>query len=507
MGYINTKSSVFAVKAETTQAEPVAPASGSDFLAGQDDFTMATSFEQLENMERLASLGKAKTTAGLESPTANMSHYLRGSGTSGTAPAYASILKSLLGTQTNVSVEDDTVAGSTTTVLKVGAGEGALRWARGHCARVQDGVNGHTIAAVHSVSTDDLNLGFALADAPAAGVNLGLRNVFSPLETGLNQTLTLWEYMGNGGAVRMVSGARCISADIEFTAGQQINASYGFEGIRMYMNPILIAAANKYIDFDDGSEKNAVLSEEWYATPHDLAAAVESAMQALSSDVITCTYSDTTGKFTITSDGATFQLLAKTGTHGSDNTDDHAFTTLGFDDSADYTLALTYTSDNALSLAAPYTPVYDTNGDPLVAKNMMVRIGDQEDNVCFQASVVSVSIATPASDIMSLCAPTGKSATLVTSRTVTTSVTALATQYEADKFYRMTQNKDTRALLVAGTKTNGNWDEGKTVAIYLPNNTVSNVQNGEADGLYELTFDLTSYIEGAGLGDVFINFL
>jgi hypothetical protein len=506
--YINTKSSVFALMVESTQSTPVVPSAATDYIAEQDDFTMASSFEQLENMERLASLGKAKTIIGMESATANMSHYLRAGGTTGVAPAYANVIKSLLGVQTDVTTEDDTVAGSTTTALNVDTGEGALRWARGHCARVQDSVNGHTIAPVHSVTGDALTLGFALDVAPAAGVNLGKRNVFSPLETGLNQTLTLWEYMGNGGAVRMVSGARCVSMDIEFTAGQLINASYGFEGIRMYMNPVQITASNKYIDFDDGGgEESAALTEDWYATPHDLAAAAQTACDALSSDTITVDYSDVTGKFTFASDGGTFELLAKTGTHGSDNTDTHAFVTLGFVDTADYTLATTYTSDNAMTLTSPYTPSYDSNIDPLVAKCMTVRIGDQEDNENFSCSAVSVSIATPASDIMDVTACTGKLATLVTARTVTLSVTCLLTKYEADKFYRMTQNKDTRALLVAGSKTNASWDAGKTVAIYLPTTTVSNVQNGESDGLYELTFDLNTYIDGDGNGDVYINFL
>lgn len=506
MAYINTKSSVFAIEPETTQGEPVEPTGATSFVAEQDDFTMGSSFEQLENAERLNSLGSAKTISGLESATANGSHYLRHSGVTGTAPAYDAILKSLFGVQTDYATERDTVAGSTTTVINVDAGEGT-EFPRGRCLRIQDGVNGHTIRPVHSVSTDALTLGFALDSAPAAGVNLGLANTFSPLNDGSNQTLTLWEYMGNGGMTRMVSGARCVGMDATFTAGQLVNASYSFEALRMFVNPIKITSANKYIDFDDGVEQNASVAEQWYSSPHELADAIATAANAESTDTITCTFSDVTGKFTIASDGVTFELLAKTGTHGSDNSDDHIFTTLGYDDTADYTAATTYTSDDAQSYAAPYTPSYDSNVEPLAAKNMTVLIGDQDDNSNFSCGEITFNVSVPATDIMDVTSKSGKAATISNARTCTVSVTATAEKHECDKFYRMTKNKDTRAMFVVGTKTNDEWDAGKTVAVYLPTCTVSNVQYNDADGLYELTFDLNTYVDADGNGEVYLNFL
>jgi len=95
MATINTRASVLGIKVETTEGTPNPPAATSDFIAQQDDLTMEPSFEQLENAELKNSLGRAKTIVGAESPTCSFSHYLRHSGTEGTAPKYGSTKKQL----------------------------------------------------------------------------------------------------------------------------------------------------------------------------------------------------------------------------------------------------------------------------------------------------------------------------------------------------------------------------------------------------------------------------
>ncbi|MCK5127900.1 MAG: hypothetical protein KAR42_16705 [candidate division Zixibacteria bacterium] len=107
----------------------------------------------------------------------------------------------------------------------------------------------------------------------------------------------------------------------------------------------VIDANNKYIDFDEGGgELNATLTEGNY-NGNSLATEIKTQLDAVGAITYTVTYSESTGKFTIAGD-ANFKLMWKTGTKGSDNTDTHVGTTLGFDDSADDDgAAATFTSD------------------------------------------------------------------------------------------------------------------------------------------------------------------
>jgi iron uptake system EfeUOB component EfeO/EfeM len=138
---------------------------------------------------------------------------------------------------------------------------------------------------------------------------------------------------------------------------------------------------------------------------------------------------------------------------------------------------------------------------------MDVMIGDQDDNSNFSCSEITWNVSVPATDIMDVTSASGKSGTISNERTVTMSVTATAEKHECDKFYRMTKNKDTRVMLVAGTKTNNQWDAGKAAAVYMPTCTISNVQHTESDSLYELTFDVTAYVDSNGSGEVYLNYL
>jgi hypothetical protein len=243
-----------------------------------------------------------------------------------------------------------------------------------------------------------------------------------------------------------------------------------------------------------------------YKTPHDLAAHIETVMNAAATATITCTYSDSTGKFTIASDGATFEIEWKTGTNGADGTDDHVGTTIGFSDAADDTGATTYTSDTAVSWAAEYTPTYDSQ-DPLVAKGMQCFVGDAADNVCFDPSSVSISLSTPKADTMSICATSGKSGSIITSREVTIDIVALLEQHDADKFQRMKENTETRFFLAGGVKTGGNYTAGTCVAIYAPTCTVSSISIADSDSRAELSMQLTTYVDDSGNGEFYINFL
>lgn len=499
MTTINFKSTVLGIGVESSEGTPVVPALATDFTAIQEDMAIVPAFEVLENMELKNSLGKSKSIMGMENPTASFSHYLRHSGVEGQAPDFNEVLKALFGSEVVASTEYDTVSSSTITTVKVNTGEGA-NFQRGQLLLVKDATNGYAIRPVHSVATDDLTLGFDLSNAPASGVNLGKCVLYKPTTTG-HQTLSIWEYLGSNGLINMMSGSRVTEASVNFEAGQLINMSFSLEGVKYYYNPIVITASTKYLDFvDDDGDHNAVVAAKTYSDPHELADAIATAMNDLTSETITCTYSDTTGKYTIaTSTSTVFSLEWATGT----NTANTIGTKLGFVVSADDTSATTYTSDSAISLAPAATPSYDA-ADPITAKNNTVFLGDHDDNVCFHPSSVGVTISTPKRNINDICAETGKSGSIIQSREVTITVKSLLAQYDADMFRRFRSNADTRFFYAFGNKSGGNWVAGQCGGIYAPTNSVTSFNVTNDDGLVSLELELKAYVDSSNNGEIYL---
>jgi hypothetical protein len=503
MAYINTRASVLAIVPETTEGTPKMPSAATEYTALQDDFTMEPAKDVLENAELKNSIGMSKSIIGMENPTASLSHYLRHSGTEGQAPDYNDLLKAAFGTEDVESTEYNTVSSSTVSLVKVDTGEGAT-FRRGQALLVQHATNDWEIRPVHSISSDDLTLGFNLSNAPASGVDLGKAVTYVPADSG-HQTLTIAHYLGNGGAIQMMTGSRVTELGIEFPAGELINCSFSLEGTGYYFNPIEIASADRYLDFtSDNGTFAAVVSAKVYKDPHQLADAIATAMMAAdSAETYTCVYSDSTGKFTIaTSTSSVLTLNWNTGTNTANTIGDK----IGFAVAADDSSATSYTSDNAVSFASPYTPTLDS-ADPLAAKDNRVMIGDQDDSTCFAASNVSFTLSTPKTDILSTCAETGKSGSVIQSREVTVSITALLAQYDADKFRRFRENTDTRFAYVFGTKTGSNWTPGKCGCLYIPNATISSLSATDADGLVAVEMELKAYVETAGVGEVFLSFV
>lgn len=496
MANITTRSSALALKEETTEGTPVAPAAAGDYVKLQDDFSMEPAFEVLENAEAASSIGASKPILGSESPTASFSHYIRGSAVEGQAPNYGVLMKSLFGTEHVRSTERDTVAGSTTSVLNVDTGEGS-EFARGHMLLIKDGTNGYRARFVHSVSSDALTLGFQVGNAPASGVNLGKGVSYLPADAS-HPTLSVWHYLGNQGAIQMMSGARVASASVDISAGQLINANYSLEGLEYYFDPITIDSTNKYIDFNDGGVQVAALTEKTYKNPHDLADEIASKMDAQSSDTITCTYSDSTGKFTITSDGVSLSLLWNTGT----NTANGAHATIGFSSAADDTGATTYVSDNAQDYSSPQTASYD-DADPLAAKGHEVMVGDDDDYACFSPSTVSISFDNTRAVEPDICATSGQGGSLFSARAVTISISALLQQYDSDKFDRFINGLNVRFQSTHGLKSGGNWIAGKTVGFYCPTATISSVSIDDLDGQAQLNMELTAYVNSSGEGEFY----
>jgi len=503
---IQTRNSSLSVMVESTEGTPVAPSGATDYVALQDDFTMSPDFELLENAELKASLGKSKSITGAENPTASFSHYLRHSGVEGTAPNYKEILEAIFGTETVDASEEVTDSGSTTSVIALTAN--GSDHPRGSALLIKDGTNGRSIRPVHSQSSENLTLGFDIANAPAAGVGVGKCVMYSPADSG-HQTLSLWHYIGSSGAIEMMSGVRVTEMGLTFPAGELINANYSFEGLKYYFNPIAVTSSDNKLDFtDDNGTFATSVTAQMYRDPHELAAAITSAMNSIqTAETHSCIYVDSTGKFTIsTSTSAVLSILWKTGTSGADGTDEHIGTVIGFSDAADDTGSTSYVADTAQDWSTPYTPSVD-DSDPLVAKANQFMIGDSDDTTCFQASEVSVTMSVPKTDIESVCADSGRSGSVPNERTVNVSVTALLEQHDVDKFRRYRANSDTRFCYIFGSKSGGEWVEGKCGCLYGPSATVTAFSIEDADGLVTLNIELETYVDADGNGEIYLDFV
>lgn len=502
---IQSRADALAIKEETTEGTPVFPTAGGDFIAPQDDLSLSPSFEVLENAERKNSLGSAKSILGSENPTGTTSHYFRGSGVEGTAPAYSPFIKAAMGTETIGGTERDTVSGSTTTVLNVDTGEG-VEFPLGRPVLIKDGTNGYRLRfSTGEATTDDFGLSFALANAPASGVLLGDPVWYSPATTG-HPSLTVTHYVGNAvdGAIQQIAGARVTEMSLTAEAGQLVNMTYSFEGIGFRFDPIEVAATDTYLDFtDDNGTFAAMITAKTYKDPYDLAAALTSAMNSVQvAETHAVTYDDTTGKFTVsTSTSAVLSLLWNTGANAANTVGD----VLGFSIAADDTGATTYLADNAQDWSAPATPSFDA-ADPVAAKNNEVMVGTQDNYVCFEASSVSATISTPKRNIESICAETGISGSVINERTVSVSVTALLDEYQAKEFQQYRENSEIRFQASFGEKSGGNWVAGKTAAVYVHTATITSLTIEDDDGLASLSLELTSFVNDAGDGEVFIGF-
>lgn len=500
----------FAIVSETTEGTPVSPSGASAFIPVQDGMSLAPSFQSLETADLKSSIGMSKPIQGLEEPTVSFSEYMRHSGVEGTAPEYGPLIESAFGgTVVTNATERLTTSGSTAGTSSARAvielASGGTDFARGYPVLIKDGTAGrnYQIRPVYSVSTNSLTLGFNMPYASASGMGCGKAVVYKPANTG-HKSLSVWQYLADGGAVQMVAGSKVDEFSFEANAGELINSNYSLIGTAFYYNPIEITASNKYLDFNDGGgEEQAQITIGMYKDPHKLAAAIQDAMNVLTTDTITVTYSNSTGKFTISSSGSTLTLLWNTGT----NTANSIGATLGFVVSSDDSSALTYTSDAAYStLVAPYTPVYDSS-DPVVAKAGEVLFGSFSDTTCIQSPKVTFTISNGLTPVNDVCAESGRASQVISGRTVTVEFSATVSQYDVKAFQRYRENADVSFLYNFGVKQGGNWVPGKCVSLYLPTAVVTSFEVSSEDGLCMLSVSLQAYVDDNGLGEVYLGYV
>jgi hypothetical protein len=499
------RKTVMALKKETVEGglATVTPASN-EFVALQSGFSVTPNFETLENTEiGLGGIGKAAPIIGTEAPTVSLSHYMRHSGVVGTAPQFAPLIESAIGVEVDAhAVERLTAsggtAGSASAAATVKLASGGSDFERGKAILLKNAA-GYQIRPVHSVATNDLTLGFNLPAAPETGVGTGRAILYKPADAPTTVSATVYD--ANGAATEAVAGLRVTSMALEANAREILNTSFDLEGIKYYFDFIDVGSPNVDLDFNDGGAKTCAIAAKVYTDPHELAQAVEDAMNSVSSG-ITVVYNDTganAGKFTVTKSSGTLSLLPQTGPNAATP----AWRFIGI--TTDQTGALTYTGAES-SWQSFNAPSFDA-GEPLIVKDMEVMMGDFDDYGCAGAQSFTLTVGNTINKVGNICSSSGIAASIVDSREVTVETVLTLVKHDADKWRRFREGATTRFAFMFGVKSGGNWVEGKSGCCYLPQAKISAFSIGEVDGILTVNLTLTAFVTNDGLGEVYLNFV
>ena len=492
------RASTYAIKKETTVGEYIAPSVGADFVALRPKNDLSFEPEILSSDELLNDIGEAKGSIGKQAVKGTHSAYLKHSGVEGQEPELSVQYESLMGAVYVASVQYATIAGSSTTVVKLGAGIGA-NFQVGQALLIKDSVNGYSIRNVSSISTDDLVLNFKLSVAPGTSVSLGKAILYKPASQG-HPTFSATKYVGSGFAIESAAGLTTTDLSIKADANKFAEADFSFEGTKYLYNAIKVTATNKYLDFiDDQGTQVAIIAESTYTTPIDLAAAIQLALDAASTETMVCSYSGSTGKFTISSGSIVFSLMFGSGANAAND----IAQTIGFT-ATNKTGAVTYTSENELSYAASLTPAYDA-GDLIVMKGAELFVGSQADNVCICAQTVAIKVSKKVADVDCICEVTGISEKIPTSRTAEITVTASLQKHEAASLAALLNNTTVSAMLNAGSKNAGNWVAGQCFNAYMKSATVSSRKTG-GDSFVTVEITLKGFVTSTDK-DIYLGFI
>lgn len=481
---------------------------GSDFVKMRSGGSLTGAVETIQSDELTAgSIGASKSYVTKEVPTGSFPKYLKHSGVEGQAPQGSILIESCMGSLTENATEYSTNGSSSAgdvsnrAYLDMGSDQ-EDNFVNGQAVLIKDATNGYSIRNIYNVDSgnDRLDLSFNLSNAPATATALGKACLFAPSSSHPSFSTHHWQALVNSAYKQAVAGCKTSSLAIEFPANGFAEINAEFSGTKFYYNPIIISSTNKYIDITDTVGTIAVVIDEGVYSPIELATKIAVKATAASSDTITCAYSNSTGKFTLTG-GATFSLLWNTGTNAANSIG----ATLGFTVSADDTGSTSYTSDIAISFDTALTPSYEES-DNLIVKSNELFIGSFNDNVCVKASTASFSISTPKTDVNSICSNSGVVESVILSREVTFSATVLLEKFQSRYIDSLKNNTETSICFNAGTKSAGNWEAGKSVNIYLPQCSITASPIADQDGYQVFNLEATAYV-GESLEDVYINFL
>jgi hypothetical protein len=473
--------------------------------------------ETTQSDELKNSIGASQAFVTKEAPTGSVNRYIKPSGTEGVAAEDSVLYESCLGSVEVKSTEVSTTAGSTAgtstarAVLSIPDGDVATGDLKaGQCVLIKDDVNGYAVRPIYSIddsgSPDLLTLGFNLGTAPATGKGLGKAVFYNTVDTG-HPTFSAHEFQSSTSASAYHAahaGCRVQSITLDYPANELGTVAFEIAGINFSENPIRIEATNKYIDFTDNvGTVAAILDEQVYQTPYHLADAIAAKMTGASAAsegaTISCSFSKSTGKFTISTDGALLSLLWNTGTNTA-----NALDAIGFDISADDTGSLSYEGDNALTYGPSVSPSYDDT-DPRIVKDSMLLLGDYDDYVCFGGQALNISINTPKTDVPNWCVTSGVDESVVLSREVSITGTLKFSKHDSDRTYKMLNNETLSLMFVTGQKTAGNWVPGTIQAVWLPEVSIQTKNIIDNEGYIVEEFAGAAIVGNSGLQDVYIS--
>ncbi len=522
MTAIPTRGKVAAVIGKKEESALLEPTLGKHFVSVQSDFTITPNFETTENLEIRDDIMAAKPVISGENPSGTFSHYLTGSGVEGEETEYAPMVESCLGGKRIITTEHTTIAGSTVSYLNVS--DAALAdYAKGDAVLVKDEVNGWSMRPVKNrdLTNKRLELAFDLEEAPAAGVKLGLHLTYYPT-TSLQPVFDVWEFFSAGSGNQNVANCRVTSMSMTADANGQINSTFSFEGTDYRMNQNYEATWDLQAGLNTvvvaygtslGDSVNLVLANKIYTSGEELATELQTKLRALtgpSLSTLTVSYSEDVRKFRfLNASGYAFDFAATA-------SDDGMAKLLGFDEDKRTDTAVAGAGLVSKRAAKPSTlnykiylplkPAYDGQ-PPVIAKDQRLFLGENDNNVCLDATSVSLTINTPTTTIYSICAENAIFAKLLASRDATLTVSAIL-QDDDQRFFSQFKNGDTVPFaFMGGQKRDRRWVAGNVFTIYGSEAVINSFSLAESDGIYTLDMELLCYSPGDGSGSIFISYL
>jgi len=223
--YVVLKNTDFSYKEEVTENTAPTDAAGDAVLLTQDDLAVNLPRELIELNWMQGTLSKDVPLAGIfEDLGFNASCYLRGSGTQGSAPDWAILMKHVMGdvfAGTNDAVE--AAPAPTTTAFEVSTGS---NFKQGGINRIEVTAGNFEFGRVLSVATDLLSYWPPFSAAPGAGLaaqsgyNFLLKSGVSDFKTG-----SAYFYM-DGTKKLVLSGCRGRAAQIALEVGQPAKLTF-----------------------------------------------------------------------------------------------------------------------------------------------------------------------------------------------------------------------------------------------------------------------------------------
>ena len=226
---INTKGSVAYFKHQVDAVTAIVPISASDsYLEVSEGPAITASKEVLDSDLISLQIGRAKGQHGLQDAGGSCAFEWRHSGVEAEAPDFDAIVEACLGGRSLAGAEYDCVAGSTTSVINVDAGEGAS-YEVGEFLLIKHAGHPYEIGVIKSILIDALTLENALDFAPAATTLLGKCLLYKGANSGFKWG-TFGLYHGNKNRERAI-GCLVETLTLTIEAGQIIKTEVSFKGL------------------------------------------------------------------------------------------------------------------------------------------------------------------------------------------------------------------------------------------------------------------------------------